>query len=95
MKKKDNFWYLSIISIVGFLAVWWFCCDVLKLTSSATLPGPITVAKTFIKKLSSTAPDGATLLSHIASSLQIALGGWAMGVVIGTPLGICMAWYKR
>ena len=95
MKKKDNFWYLSIISIVGFLAVWWFCCDVLKLTSSATLPGPITVAKTFIKKLSSTAPDGATLLSHISSSLQIALGGWAMGVVIGTPLGICMAWYKK
>ncbi|MDD3253420.1 MAG: ABC transporter permease [Lachnospiraceae bacterium] len=94
-KKNDNVWMLSIVSIVGFIAIWWLCCDVLKLTSSATLPGPVTVAKTFVKKLSSTAPDGATLPAHIFSSLQIALGGWMMGVVIGTPLGIFMAWYKK
>ena len=38
---------------------------------------------------------GSTLPQHIGSSLQIALGGWLMGVVIGTPLGIFMAWYKK
>lgn len=94
-KKKDNFWWLSCCSILLFVGIWWFCCDVLKLTSSSTLPGPVMVAETFVKKLSSTAPDGATLPQHIFSSLQIALGGWAMGVVIGTPLGIFMAWYKK
>lgn len=96
MKKiKENYWWLSILSIFLFIAVWWICCDVLKLTSSSTLPGPMTVAETFIKKLSSTAPDGATLPQHIFSSLKIALGGWAMGVIIGTPLGVFMAWYKK
>lgn len=96
MKKiKENYWWLSILSIFLFIAVWWLCCDVLKLTSSSTLPGPMTVTKTFIKKLSSTAPDGATLPQHIFSSLKIALGGWAMGAIIGTPLGVFMAWYKK
>ena len=32
---------------------------------------------------------------HMVSSLQIALGGWLLGVVVGTPLGIFMAWYKK
>lgn len=93
--KKTNFWWLSLLSVVGFLAIWWFCCDFLKLTSSSTLPGPATILHTFIKKMTSTAPDGATLPQHIASSLKIAMSGWAMGVVIGTPLGIFMAWYKK
>ena len=94
-KQKSYIWILSILSVIGFVGIWWFCCDVLKLTSSSTLPGPVTVIKTFIAKLSSSAPDGATLPQHIGSSLKIALGGWALGVVIGTPLGICMAWYKK
>ena len=94
-KQKSYIWILSILSVVGFVGIWWFCCDVLKFTSSSTLPGPVTVVKTFIAKLSSSAPDGATLPQHIGSCLKIALGGWALGVVIGTPLGICMAWYKK
>ncbi len=94
-KKKENYWILSVLSIAIFIGVWYICCDVLKLTSSATLPGPVTIAKTFVKKFSSTAPDGATLPAHILSSLQISLGGWAMGVLIGTPLGIFMAWNKK
>lgn len=81
--------------MVLFVGVWWLCCDVLKLTKSSALPGPVTIVSTFVKKLSSTVPDGATLPQHIFSSLKIAMGGWAMGVVIGTPLGILMAWYKK
>lgn len=94
-RRKETYGWLSVLSIILFVAVWWFCCDILKLTSSSTLPGPITIAETFIKKLTSTAPDGATLPQHIFSSLKISLGGWIMGVVIGTPLGIFMAWYKK
>ncbi len=94
-KKKENYWVLSVLSIVIFIGIWYLCCDVLKLTSSTTLPGPVTIVQTFIKKLTSTAPDGATLPAHILSSLQISLGGWAMGILIGTPLGIFMAWNKK
>lgn len=94
-KKKENYWVLSVLSIVTFIGIWYLCCDVLKLTSSTTLPGPVTIVQTFIKKLTSTAPDGATLPAHILSSLQISLGGWAMGILIGTPLGIFMAWNKK
>lgn len=84
-----------MLSILLFVGIWWLCCDVLKMTKSSTLPGPVTIAGAFLKKLTSTAPDGATLPEHIFSSLRIAMGGWAMGVLIGTPLGILMAWYKK
>ena len=94
-KRKSSYLWLSVLSILLFIAVWWLCCDCLKLTSPSTLPGPVAVAQTFVKKLTSTAPDGSTLPQHIGSSLQIALGGWLMGVVIGAPLGIFMAWYKK
>ncbi len=94
-RRKETYGWLSVLSIILFVTIWWFCCDILKLTSSSTLPGPITIAETFIKKLTSTAPDGATLPQHVFSSLRISLGGWIMGVVIGTPLGIFMAWYKK
>lgn len=93
-KKKSYIW-LSVLSIAVFIFVWYIACDVLKLTDASTLPGPKTVVRTFITKLSSTAPDGATLFEHIGSSLEIAMSGWAMGVIIGTPLGIAMAWYKK
>lgn len=94
-KKRQSYIWLSLLSIFLFLALWWFCCDVLHTTSPSTLPGPVQVVKTFVRKLTGTAPDGATLPQHIFSSLRIALGGWALGVIIGTPLGIFMAWYKK
>ena len=88
--RKKSYLWLSVLSIVLFIGIWYVACDVLKLTKSSTLPGPVTVVRTFIAKLTSTAPDGATLFQHIGSSLQIAMSGWAMGVVIGTPLGIAI-----
>ena len=93
--KKKSYVWLSVLSLVVFIGIWYLACDVLKLTKTSTLPGPVTVVGTFIDKLTQTAPDGATLFQHIGSSLQIAMSGWAMGVIIGTPLGIAMAWYKK
>ena len=40
-------------------------------------------------------PDGASLWTHIFTSLKIALGGYLAGAVIGVPLGVAMAWYKK
>lgn len=96
MKEKNkSYVFLSVISIACFLGVWWLITDGLSLFKGTVLPSPMVVAQTFAKKMTSTAPDGATLPQHIISSLKIALSGYLMGVVIGTPVGILMAWYKR
>lgn len=93
--KKRSYWWVSLLSIVLFLGIWYLVTDVLHQFSSTTLPSPVRIFETFVKKMTSTAPDGATLPEHIASSLQIAMSGYALGVLIGTPLGIVMAWYKK
>ena len=97
MKKQKQWLYplISVLSIMGFLGLWWIVTDGLGIFQPSVLPSPIKVAETFFKKMTSTAPDGATLPQHIASSLKVALLGYLAGVVIGTPLGILMAWYKR
>lgn len=97
MKKKNNTWkytLISIASIVTVLIVWYVCINVLHLKSEAVFPGPLTVAKTFIQKLYTKAPDGATLLVHLAASLKLALLGYFLGALFGIPMGVLMAWSK-
>ena len=45
------------------------------------LPSPDSVFFSFIKKLTSTVPDGGTLFEHIFASLVVALTGYVIGVV--------------
>ena len=40
-------------------------------------------------------PDGSTLLVHTMASLQVTLIAFGLGSIIGTPLGILMAWYRK
>ena len=97
MKKKNNAWKYSLISvcsIVTVLLVWYLCINVLKLKPETVFPGPLAVAKTFFQKFYTKAPDGATMLVHLASSLKVALLGYALGVLFGIPTGILMAWSK-
>ncbi len=49
----------------------------------------------FIQKLYTKAPEGATMLQHIGASLEVALTGYAIGVLVGVPLGILMDWYEN
>ena len=92
--QKKNYFWISILSIILFLCFWYFVTAILKLFPNSTLPSPVTVFRTFIRKMTTTAPDGATLPEHIGSSLKIAMSGYLLAVIIGTPLGIMMAWYK-
>ncbi len=85
MKAKNKKWKYTLISIcsVSFVViVWYLCINVLHLKAETVFPGPLTVVKTFIQKLYTKAPDGATLPVHLISSLKVAL------------LGIMMAWSK-
>lgn len=95
ISKQMRLKILSVLSIMVFLTVWQLCTAVLQLVPPTSLPSPGTVLKTFVSKLTETAPDGATLGNHIAASLQVSLMGFLLGCVIGIPLGILMAWYQK
>ncbi len=97
MKAKNKKWKYALISIcsVSFVViVWYLCINVLHLKAETVFPGPLTVVKTFIQKLYTKAPDGATLPVHLISSLKVALLGYFLGVLFGVPVGIMMAWSK-
>jgi NitT/TauT family transport system permease protein/taurine transport system permease protein len=93
--QKKNYVWISIVSVILFLCFWYFVTAVLNMFPSTTLPSPVVVFRTFIRKMTSTAPDGATLPEHIGSSIRIAMSGYLLAVLVGTPLGIVMAWYKK
>lgn len=99
MKKKTTHMKYTIISFCSFAAVillWELITDVFHLVSPMMLPSPAKVLQTFIYKLrGGVNPDGATLVQHILASLKIALGGYAVGVLVGMPLGIAMAWNRK
>lgn len=92
--KSVKYTLISVLSILVLLFVWYLVTDVMKIFTASLLPSPITVIKTFIVKLYDSSPDGATMIEHMASSLQITLIGYFLGLIIGIPLGILMAWYK-
>ena len=94
-KKKIKFGIVSAISLICFFVIWYVCSAVLHLKPDYILPSPVQVLEAFVYKLTNTAPDGATLFGHIAASLQVALSGYVLGVVVGVPLGIAMAWFRK
>ncbi len=94
-KKAVKFGIISCISLMVFFLIWYICTDVLHLKPDYILPSPVQVFKAFVLKLTTKAPDGATLFGHIGSSLKVALSGYLLGAVIGIPLGIVMAWFHK
>jgi NitT/TauT family transport system permease protein/taurine transport system permease protein len=94
-EKNNRYLFLSLLSLIVFLLVWWLVTEVLHLTMPTTLAGPVRVIGTFFRKFYTTNPDGATLPQHLIASLRVALSGYLMGVLIGIPLGITMAWNKN
>ena len=68
MKKQSTLFYplISVVSILIFLGVWWLVTDGTGMFQSSVLPSPGTVAETFIKKMTPTAPDGATLFCRLS-----------------------------
>ncbi len=93
-KNQAKYFIISCASILTVILIWFICINVLHLKSEKVFPGPVTVFETFIEKLYTKAPDGATLIQHLWSSLKVALFGYFLGAVVGVPLGIAMAWNK-
>ncbi len=95
INKKVRLKLISILSVITFLLIWELCTAVFKIVPPTSLPSPVKVCSTLIAKFSNAAPDGATLGVHIIASLEVSLLGFLLGCVIGIPLGIFMAWYRR
>lgn len=91
-KRQVKLKIISLISICVFLIIWHIATAVFELIPSYSLPGPVTVFRTFVTKLSTKAPEGATLLQHIWTSTKIATFGFFLGAIIGLPVGILMGW---
>ncbi|MDO4789235.1 MAG: ABC transporter permease [Johnsonella sp.] len=98
MKNKINlnkYGMISVLSLLLGIFIWWLLTGVLGIVKSNILPEPGVVVRTFIKKLYDPNPDGSILAVHLMSSLQVALSGYGLGILIGIPLGIIMAWYPK
>lgn len=94
--EKQKYHLISAGSFLFVLLIWELCTDVLHVISPMMLPSPAKILQTLIYKLTGGVnPDGATLFQNIWASLKIALGGYAVGVLVGVPLGIGMAWSRR
>lgn len=94
-EKTGKYKIVSVISIAVFLAIWEVCTDILHLAPASMLPSPISVLETFIQKLYDPSPDGATMIEHMAASMEIALIGYVLGALVGIPLAILMGWYEN
>jgi ABC-type nitrate/sulfonate/bicarbonate transport system permease component len=94
-KKKINFKIISVLSVLSFIVIWQLVTDVFNFFPPYIIPSPYQVFSAFIYKLTNPLPDGGTLWANTWASLKLALTGFALGVVVGVPLGIFSAWYKK
>lgn len=96
-QKKERAIRLKLISALSlclFFLLWYLVTDVLKLAPATLFPSPVTALETGIAKWTTKKPDGATLPTHIFSSLRVSLLGFCFGACIGVPLGVVMAWWE-
>ncbi len=94
-RLKRKLTLISICSLCVFFGVWYIATAIMHLMPEYALPSPLQVVEAFFYKLTNTAPDNGTLFQHIAASLKVALSGYVLGALIGVPLGICMAWFRK
>lgn len=84
---------LGVSSILLFFLLWEVAVLV-GWVDSKKLCDVLTVFKLLIEKFSNPDPDGAVLLVNIWSSLEIALCGFGLAIIIGIPMGWLMGWYR-
>lgn len=86
----------TMLSVSGILLffILWEALAILEIVDPKKISDVLQIFKLFILKFSDPNPDGAVLLTHIWSSLEVALLGFLLAVFIGVPLGWLMGWYR-
>ena len=95
-KQKKNegikYIFLSAAGILSVLIIWQLVVMV-GLVDEKMLPAPTKILDTLLFKVGNKAPDGNMLLVNIIASLQVALSGFLVAIVVGVPLGLLMGWW--
>lgn len=85
---------VSIVAGIGWILLWAWLTRPGGSVSELFFPSPESVFQRFLKMW--TRPYlGSTLVGHIVSSLSIVLSGWVLAGIVGVPLGIAMAWWRK
>ena len=84
---------LGCVGVAIFLGVWQLLMS-FGIISDRTMSTPKQVLETFIMKLHSQSPDGATLQEHFLSSFRLAMIGFFTAMIIGIPMGLVMGYFK-
>jgi ABC-type nitrate/sulfonate/bicarbonate transport system permease component len=99
-----SFWRREPITSVGiafgigsclcFIVIWTWLTRDGGPVSELLLPSPQAFMDAFWRLLKRPYL-GSSLFTHILSSLSVVLGGWLLAALVGMPLGIAMAWWRR
>lgn len=92
IRKKYVLSLLSVCSVLLFFSGWQLLVDY-EVVPNSLLASPIQVWHLMLDKISNPQPDGAVLFTHLGVSLQEALTGYVLALIIGIPLGLLMGWY--
>ena len=85
--------FLSLTSVLGFLAVWYAATDLLGLMPAIVLPSPEKVFFTIYEKFF-VAVGEERLPGHIGVSLLRILVGTSIALALAIPLGVLMGWFE-
>lgn len=84
--------YLPYLSLLAFFLFWQAIVD-FGIIPRTMLASPTEVIKMFFFKLTNIDPDGSLLYKHVLVSLEEALLGYILALLVGIPLGLAMGWF--
>lgn len=95
-KKKSEDLQLILLSFLGILTFFavWQIASMTGMIDQKLLPPPTKIFVTLMDKFVNKEPDGNVLLVNMMASLQVALSGFLLAIVIGIPLGLVMGWWS-
>lgn len=95
-QHRRNSYRNTLLSISGilFFFIAWETLALTGIVDSKKISDVLQIFRLFILKFTDPNPDGAVLLVHIWSSLEVALLGFFLAVIVGVPLGWFMGWYR-
>lgn len=91
--RSDRNTAISIASVLVFITAWYILSNYV-LEPSEAVPTPQRLLATFWSLLTE-GYTGRPLWVHLLTSLQEALGGYALGILCGAPLGLMMGYYSK
>lgn len=85
---------VSLVAGVGWILLWAWLTRAGGPVSALYFPSPEAILRRLAQMW--TRPYlGSTLIGHIFASLSIVLAGWVIAGLVGVPLGIAMAWWRK